>query len=89
MATEDEIKVWFGPGIEVIVLYPIRTQPYYRARVPEFGFEARGDTLDAAYEKISEMMAALVESFKDGSRPLPDRGDWPERLRKPPLVTNG
>lgn len=41
MATEDEIKVWFGPGIEVIVLYPIRTQPYYRARVPEFGFEAR------------------------------------------------
>ncbi|GEM_PF-5523166 len=89
MLTDEEIKAWFGPGIEVIVTYPIRTRPYYTARVPEFGFEARGETLDEAYEKISDMMAALIDSFKEGTRPLPDRGDWPNRLRKPPLVNSG
>ncbi len=89
MLTDEEIKAWFEPGIEVVVTYPIRTRPYYTARVPEFSFEGRGETLDEAYEKISEMMATLIASFKEGTRSLPNRGDWPNRLRKPPLVNNG
>jgi hypothetical protein len=73
MATDQEIRDWYGSGILIFVASKPPGQLNYEAVIPEFNLHARGQTLEEAYANISKELQRFVDRVRRNPFPPPPR----------------